>query len=356
MSKRFLDRRNWQSLLPSTEGLQAFEGLEQCLSELNEQPGPHQGLFDKLIKQNRKTANLRGGYNRLFPTIIDIAIGLNYQTGVVQVQAYERPSQSPILLHLIFENTPNIGWKIVLPLQFVLKKWGDANRGYQGYIHTICHDMPRIASMARFLQRQSSNEDDYPYVGITGRNWLQRLDEHVREINTGGRRKFYRAWKESLNIKDVLIVSQLVEINLSYDDAMKWEEVRVDQIASGPNGLNMIAGGFKGQRELHKLGLTSKKRLSLQERERAIDKLVRQSPRKGIPNPFIAECWKDPEHYAKVIGARKKSLSVEQVRRIRELKQEGWSVKDIVEEVGALNDRQVYGVVRGDTYNRPPYV
>ena len=136
---------------------------------------------------------------------------------------------------------------------------------------------------------------------------------------------------------------------------MNWEEVNVDRVAAGPNGLNMISGGFKGQRELHKLGLISKKRVSLEERERAIDELVRQSPLKGIPNPFIAECWKDPEHYGKVIGAREKSLSVEQVHRIRELKQEGWAVKDIVKEVGALNAPQVYGVLRGDTYNKPPY-
>ena len=45
----------------------------------------------------------------------------------------------------------------------------------------------------------------------------------------------------------------------------------MDRVGAGLNGLNMIAGGFKGQRELHKLGLISKKRVSLEERERAID-------------------------------------------------------------------------------------
>ena len=106
---------------------------------------------------------------------------------------------------------------------------------------------------------------------------------------------------------------------MSYPDAMDWEEYSVDTVAAGPQGLNMIAGGFKGQKELHKLGLIAKKRVSLEERDKAIDKLVRQSPLKGKPNPFIAACWEDDEHYGKVIGSREKTLSVEKVKRIRKL-------------------------------------
>ena len=53
-------------------------------------------------------------------------------------------------------------------------------------------------SMEKFLNRQSTDKDDYYYVGITGRNWLQRLSEHMREVRNGGRRRFYRAWKASL--------------------------------------------------------------------------------------------------------------------------------------------------------------
>jgi hypothetical protein len=355
MSTHYLDKRNCQALLPPTEGLPVLERLEECLKGLNEQPGLYQGIIDKLIKHNKKTAKLSYGSQRYLPAAIDIAQGLDFETRVVRTHAYQRPGNTPVRLHLIFENTPNIGWKIILPLQPLLKKWGDANEGHQGYVHTICHNSPRLDSMEKFLNRQSTDKDDYYYVGITGRNWLQRLSEHMREVRNGGRRRFYRAWKASLDIEDVLIVSALMDINLSYNDAMNWEEVNVDRVAAGPNGLNMISGGFKGQRELHKLGLISKKRVSLEERERAIDELARQSPLKGVPNPFIAECWKDPEHYGKVIGARDKSLSVEQVHRIRELKQEGWAVKDIVKEVGALNAPQVYGVLRGDTYNKPPY-
>ena len=71
---------------------------------------------------------------------------------------------------------------------------------------------------------------------------------------------------------------------------------------------------------------------------------------------IMSELWKDPEHYAKVIGARSKSLSIEQVHRIRELGALGWKAKDIVDEVGALNRQQVYGVLRNRTYSKPPYV
>ena len=207
MSIRFLDRSNCQALLPPTEGLPALERLESCLREINEQPGPYQGFIDKLVKHNKKTAKLSYGSKRYLPAAIDITLALDFEARVVHTQAYQRPGNAPVRLHVVFENTTNIGWKIILPLQPLLKKWGDANKSYQGYVHTICHDTPRLATMPEFLSRQSTDQNDYYYVGITGRNWLQRLSEHIREVRNGGRRRFYRAWKSSLDMEDVLIVS-----------------------------------------------------------------------------------------------------------------------------------------------------
>ena len=143
-----------------------------------------------------------------------------------------------------------------------------------------------------------------------------------------------------------------MDINLTFEDAMLWEELHVDRVAYGPNGLNMIPGGFKGLKFLHKHRITDRIGISLEERDRAISDYLRQNPRKGIPNPFIAELWKDDDFYLKNIGARTKTLSPNQVRMIRELWAKGRSVAEIAEEVGALNETQVKNVIAGRTYQR----
>ena len=133
---------------------------------------------------------------------------------------------------------------------------------------------------------------------------------------------------------------------------MDWEELHVEKLAYGPNGLNMIPGGFEGLRQLHKLGIIARQDISLDERERAMAEYLRQNPRKGIPNPFVAELWKDDDYYLKVIEARPKTLSPEQVRLIRRLAAEGKSIEETAEEVGALNEMQVKNVIVGRTYRR----
>ena len=151
---------------------------------------------------------------------------------------------------------------------------------------------------------------------------------------------------------DVHFSSYLSDINLTFEDAMNWEEQKVDRIAYGPNGLNMIPGGFKGLELLHKLRISDRIDLSLEDRDKAIAEFVRRNPRKGIPNPFIAELWKDDEYYLKVIEARPKTLSPSQVKKIRELVKIGRSVSEIAEEVDALNEMQVKNVIAGRTYGR----
>jgi hypothetical protein len=114
----------------------------------------------------------------------------------------------------------------------------------------------------------------------------------------------------------------------------------------------MISGGFKGLRELHEHGIINRQNISVEDRDKAIEKFIRRNPRKGIPNPFIAELWKDDEFYLKVMEARPKTLSPEQVREIRRLARQNWSFNQIVEEVGALNELQVKNVIAGKTYTR----
>ena len=151
---------------------------------------------------------------------------------------------------------------------------------------------------------------------------------------------------------DVLFTSYLRDINLSYEDAMNWEEEYVDKIASDQFGLNMIPGGFKGLRLLHEYRITDRVDISLKDRDKAIQEFVRRHPRKGVPNPFIAELWKDDEFYLRIMKARPKTLSPDQVRKIRELAELGQTVAEIVKEVGARNERQVRDVISGKYYGR----
>jgi hypothetical protein len=229
---------------------------------------------------------------------------------------------------------------------------GDANAGHQCYIHTIIQKMDKRTGFTPYHVEKDGNSDKYDYVGITGRNWLLRLNEHIGEVRRGSRKRFHKAWRENLGLSNINYSSQLVNVNQSFEEAMNWEEETVDQIANGPNGLNMIPGGFKGLKYLHKLRLTDRINISLEEREEAIIKFIKRNPRKGIPNPFLSELWKDDDFYLKIMEARPKSLSPDQVRRIKKLHKSGMPIEEIVKEVGAINSSQVKRVIDGKTYTR----
>lgn len=326
--------------------------LEGCLRQINGKHKQYRGLIDRIIEHNEKTRNKRCGSQRYYNAPIEIAQGIDVSSQTIHTQAIDRPDSGPAKSHIILDYKDGTTWKVILPLQFLLKGWGDANSGHQCYVHTISHNLPRMARASQFRQRREGDEDEYYYVGITGHNWLLRLNEHLGEVCRGSRKKFHQAWRDSLGINDVLFVSALMDINLTFEDAMNWEERNVDNVAYGPNGLNMISGGFKGLRLLHEHRITNNVNICLEEREKAIGEYVRQHPRKGMPNPFMSELWEDDDFYLRVIEARDKTLSPGQVRRIRALAEMGWSVSQITKELDALNEMQVKNVLAGRTYRR----
>jgi len=352
MNLKFLDKRNCHALLPTGHGLSMLQRLDECLRQVNDKPGRYHGLFDKLIEHNKSTIHMAHGSERLLNVQIDIAQGLLLVEKAINTQVRDRPYPGPAQLHTVLEYEDGTVWKTLVPLQYLLKRWGNANVGHQCYVHTISKNVSKTGTVHQLVSRQMSDEDTYYYVGITGRNWLKRLGEHIAETRRGNRRLFYQALRESMGWHGVLYTSALREINQSYDEAMNWEESQVDDIASDQYGMNMIPGGFKGLKYLHKLGLTKKVRVSLKERDRAISDLVRQNPRKGIPNPFIKAWWEDDEHYEQVNEANPKRLSVNQRKEIRRLHAEGVSIQKITKHVGALDERQVKDFLSGNTYKR----
>jgi hypothetical protein len=352
MGTQFLDLQNCRALLPQAHGLSLVERLEACLQGINDKDGPTHGSVRRLIRHNKKTQGQQIGSMRYLDSPIEIAQIAHVGSGWINLRAVTRPDRGPAKLHVILVYENGMTWKTIVPLQFLLKGWGDANSGHQCYVHTISHNLSHVRSFEDLRARAEADSDEFYYVGITGRNWLYRLSEHLGEMNRGSRKRFHAAWRESLGMEDVHFASSLMDINLTYEQAMKWEEVAVERFAYGPNGLNMIPGGFKGLQFLHEHRITDRPMISLEDRDRAIAEYVRRNPRKGVPNPCLAELWKDDDYYIRVIEARPKTLSAEQVRHIRKLTSEGVSIEEIAETVGALNEIQVKNVVAGRTYQR----
>ncbi|NNC63906.1 MAG: hypothetical protein HKN84_03895 [Gammaproteobacteria bacterium] len=92
-------------------------------------------------------------------------------------------------------------------------------------------------------------------------------------------------------MSDVHFVSSPMDMNLTFEDAMKWEEDGVEKFACEPNGLNMIPGGSKGLKFLHKHRITDRAGISLDGRDSSISDYHLQNSRKNIPNPFMAGLW-----------------------------------------------------------------
>ena len=215
----------------------------------------------------------------------------------------------------------------------------NATGAYFGYCHSIA-----------LMDEKNRAKDEYFYVGVTKRSWLTRMAEHFREINSGSNKTFHKAWRDHIGRKDVVLTSQLVVDNHTFDEIMRWEEDLVDRNLNTGKSLNMIPGGFKGMRYLHEHRLTHAPVVSLKERDRAAQEYQKQNPRKGIPNLLISELWNDPDWAAKAICSQANRLSKDQVLAIRVLGAEGIPPGEITERVGARNELQVKRVLDGDTY------
>jgi len=231
-------------------------------------------------------------------------------------------------------------WDIDFPLQMIMKHYPHKTTGaYFGYCHSIA-----------LMDENNRAKDEYFYVGITRRNWLTRMAEHFREVNSGSNKTFHRAWRNHIGRQDVIFTSQLVVDNHTFDEIMSWEEEMVDKNMNAGSSLNMIPGGHKGMRFLHKHRLTKSPNVSLKERDRAIEAYQKMHPRAGIPNLLISELWKDDEWAAKAICSQANRLSQDQVRSIRVLGEEGLSPEVITTRIAARNVLQVKRVLHGETY------
>lgn len=351
MKLKFLDSRNCHALFPRVSSFSLARTLDNYLqTHVNDKQSVLSGKVDELIKHNARTQSIIISSKRLMNSPVEIGLVADAVNGKIAYHCITNPISGPALFHAVLIYANGLTWKTIIPLQFLLKGWGDANDGYQCYVHSISNHISKIKSYADMIRRWKDGSEDYHYAGITGRDWLLRFREHMEDMKRGSMRRLHQAWRKSMGNDDVHFISQLGEINLTYEQAMNWEEQHVDKL--GPNKLNMLPGGFKGLQSLYKFRFIKSTDVSLEERDKAIVKFVKQNPRKGVPNPFIAELWQDDEFYLKIIEARPKTLTADQVRKIREMAKLRKTVSEITKSVDALNELQVRNVISGKNYSR----
>lgn len=357
MKFKHLSIQNCRALLPGLLDTHFLREFDYTL-EVIDTSGDHMGAITKAKRRNEATQGKKP-WDRQFMYDIDICPTLDFQKNEIEWRIqdyYAEPGQARTgvnkrilaMFSLVYKDGNR--WTFKVPLQYLLKGWGDAIDGYQGYYHCV-----KLRGMKDLFGDVVPPDGDFIekcYSGITKRNWLQRLEEHLREVRQGGHKLFHQAWREATDGNDVVYTSSLQHVNLSYEEVMAWEEIYVDKHTLAPKGLNMIPGGFEGNRYLYKHRITDRIDITLEERDRAVTEYARQHPLKGIPNPFMLELWKTDEHYLKVIAARDNTLTPDQVRKIRELGKSGYSAARIKREVDALNEQQVKNVLAGRTYKR----
>ena len=255
---------------------------------------------------------------------------------------YSRPdSERRVVFHIDFHVIDGTDWSISFPVQIVMKGCPRIADSHVGYSHSIT-----------LVNDDGSLGIQHFYIGISKRNWLERMVEHFREIRNGSNKTFHAAWREYVGTKKARLHSELVVTNHTYKQIMDWEEDQVDLRKERGDSLNMIPGGLKGLKFLHEHRVLASLNATLEECEAAIALHAVINPRAGVPNLLISSLWKDPDYAALVICGAEGRLSQDQVREIRALAMQGIANEDIMTRVGARNILQVRRVAEGLTYAR----
>lgn len=327
-----------------------YQRLEAFLRSSRRCYSPEVGTIpDRLLEHNRQPRNLA---TCEFAAIdADLVFAYDAASNAVDIEwkayfahpQFARPPEAQrVVLHIMIKEATGLTRAVSAPLQALMHGYGDVSEGYQGYAHKIA-----------FFGDDREFINEVAYVGVTKRHWLVRMDEHMAEIRSGSNKRFHAAWRAYAGNAKVMLSSELIVLNHTYEGVMAWEEEQVDAQMANGTSLNMIPGGFKGLRFLHEHRLTDQPDITLEERDIAIAEYVqRGGVRPAVPNLFLAELWRDDSFYLKVLAGRSDVLSPAQVLAIRELAIKGHGAAQICEMVDARNVAQVERVVAGKTYSR----
>jgi len=378
---KYLDEKNALALLPiDISSLEEIEFMLQAID--NGERGGIKGSISKLIKINKLNRHTKKSWGRLKDgNSVDLVVSYTFMTFDEQddpdryyysYEAWQHGTpQSPMLM-LSFDRNSGapppegkleqepgayvISRRVVsVPIQCILKNWGNAESGYMIYEHNISamdHAIPQFTSAS--------------YIGLTSRNWHTRYAEHKRDALSGSGLIFHTTLAAALNSSGisqsgmgqfeivrsgVCLLSELEYVNLTYEEAMEIEEKMVKKTLH-PKGLNMIPGGFAGMKFLHKLGYLSRDRVSVEDRDFASAKYLIENSAAGRIAPWVSEKWAKDEYYEQVIFKRSNTLSKEQVTSIRKFGIEWGFSAEIIANLVSANIRQVRDVLSGKYYSR----
>lgn len=380
MSRRCLDERNTLALLPIPNA--SIEQLEASLGEIDAgMHGAARGCLSELIKINKRTRHGQKAWERLKAgRKHDLVITFRF----IIFDEQEDPdqcfysweadthgtSQAPTLMcyfDRVSGKPPESGFGspngayvqsrrvFSVPVQCVLKGWGNVESGHMIYEHNI--------SAMDFAEQQF---ESISYIGLTSRNWQTRYKEHQRDALTGSELIFHTSLRKVFNCtglvqsglgsfelvrKGAVLLSELQYVNLSYEEAMQVEEKMVERTLY-PKGLNMIPGGFAGFQFLHKLGLLGRSQVSIDERDKAASKYMIEKALGPHLAPWVKENWADDQFYEQVIFKRKNTLNRDQILSIRKYGNEWGYDPDLIANLVGANDRQVRDVLSGKYYSR----
>lgn len=248
---------------------------------------------------------------------------------------------------------------ISVPLQCVIKNWGDVSQGHMIYEHHISpmdHSQKQLAEQFKAAR----------YIGLTSRNWQTRYREHQRDALTGSELLFHTTLASifpeggisqvGMGVFEIVrsglcFISELEYVNLTFEEAMQVEEKLVGHTLH-PAGLNMIPGGYAGLKLLHKLGYLARSKATVEERNFASANYLRQLQKSRNPAPWVAEKWQKDEYYEQVILSRSNTLSKDQVHQIRKFGIDWKFSTEIIARLSGASERQVRDVLSGKYYSR----
>lgn len=378
---RFIDEKNALAILPVPHN--SIQELEEMLVEIDAgKQGNKDGCVSKLIEINKNTHHTKKSWGRLATSKkVDLAITYNfisfdeqedYDKYFYSYDAWSHGTPQAPMLMLSFdrisgrapigslETKPEqrvLSRRVVsVPLQCILKNWGNVEKGYMIYEHNLSA-----------MDNADHQFESISYIGLTSRNWQTRYKEHQRDALTGSELLFHTSLAGVINQDGIIqrgmgpfeivrtgacLLSELQYINLSYEEAMEIEERMVERSTLYPKGLNMIPGGFAGTKYLHKLGYLKKDRATVDDRDFAAAKYLSENPIKERSAPWVQTNWENDEFYEGVIFKRNNTLNKEQVLSIRKYGNDwGFDAAVIANLVGA-NARQVRDVLSGKYYSR----
>jgi hypothetical protein len=269
-------------------------------------------------------------------------------------------NQAPALHVMLRSWSLDIPQRVEIPLRYVLKGLPDIEGTYMVYLHVLTMEAG----------------EEFVYYGITKRGWMKRFNEHMqhamrdespllfhRTLRTGVAGRMHQlhgpiaGQSTESTFPHIMVANHHVvcAAGLSEDKALGGEEYLVEKYSfDKPVGLNMIPGGRAGIAYLHRLAGSSPARslTVAEDRDRVLGDYLTAHPRKGLPNPRIAERWKNDEFAESIICSGERRLTRAQIAEIRETAGMGKSIEEITEIVGARNTGQVARVIRGKTYRR----